>query len=457
MAEAARRGRFTHVGVDPRPRPRPDWIDGGLADDVEWRIEWVKLYEGLDLAHAYALTGDDRLPRRLGGPRRVVLRSGRRRTRRVRRDGPSRAELAVRLAALRARRRRSPGCVPVSPSGSHDGSPTTPSTCDSNLTPHRNHRTLELYALLLVGLSLPDERPRSGAVARSTLLGENLLTDVWPDGVHRECSTDYHCIVLRSFLGALANARAAGLELPDGYVDRVSLALDFALHVQRPDGLTPSFSDGDIVDFRRLLALGAELLDRDRTCAGWPRAARRERHRRDRRRDFPVGGYCTLRSGWGDGVRGLRRRALLLIDCRPDRRRRPRPLRPAVGRAVRGRPLAGRRPGSLHVRRRTTVATLVQGHGGAQHRHRRRPRPDAVSSRRAEGRHVARPARSPRVADPTSTPSRPRSPARSTRSCTPGACCFRNASTGSCTTTCAATASIATKRDGTFRARPTGT
>ncbi|HEX3089031.1 MAG TPA: hypothetical protein VHQ23_10270, partial [Ilumatobacteraceae bacterium] len=58
IAEAARRGRFTHAGVELELGRTPDWLNGGLADDVEWRIEWVKLYEGLDLAHAYALTGE---------------------------------------------------------------------------------------------------------------------------------------------------------------------------------------------------------------------------------------------------------------------------------------------------------------------------------------------------------------------------------------------------------------
>ena len=37
----------------------PDWLAGGLDADVEWRAEWVKANEGLDLAHAYAVTGDD--------------------------------------------------------------------------------------------------------------------------------------------------------------------------------------------------------------------------------------------------------------------------------------------------------------------------------------------------------------------------------------------------------------
>ena len=57
VAEAARLGRFTHAGVELELGRTPDWIAGGLDDDDEWRIEWVKLYEGLDLAHAYTITG----------------------------------------------------------------------------------------------------------------------------------------------------------------------------------------------------------------------------------------------------------------------------------------------------------------------------------------------------------------------------------------------------------------
>ncbi len=60
VAAAAVAGRFTHNAVTLDLGPEPDWIAGGLAGDVEWRTEWVKANEGLDLAHAYASTGDDR-------------------------------------------------------------------------------------------------------------------------------------------------------------------------------------------------------------------------------------------------------------------------------------------------------------------------------------------------------------------------------------------------------------
>jgi hypothetical protein len=57
VAEAAVAGHFTHNAVTLALGPEPDWIGGGLGGDVEWRTEWVKANEGLDLAHAYALSG----------------------------------------------------------------------------------------------------------------------------------------------------------------------------------------------------------------------------------------------------------------------------------------------------------------------------------------------------------------------------------------------------------------
>jgi hypothetical protein len=296
LAEAARRGRFTHAGVELSLGRAPDWINDGLDDDEEWRIEWVKLYEGLDLAHAFTVTADpdylatwedlvgafcaqvpvghdksDVSARRLQNWLYAWRRFA---------DAPHFDGLRPGLAERLTER--------ILDDAEH---------LRDHLTAERNHRTLELYALLIVGLALPDA---DAELARFALdeLGRNLLTDVWSDGVHRECSTDYHCIALRSYLGAIANARAAEITLPDGYLDRVSLALDFALHMQRPDGTIPSFSDGDPGDFRRLLAFGAQLLGRD--DLRWAATLGAEGSAPDALDvTFPVGGYLTSRSGWG--------------------------------------------------------------------------------------------------------------------------------------------------------------
>jgi hypothetical protein len=167
---------------------------------------------------------------------------------------------------------------------------------------------------------------------------------VWADGVHRECSTDYHCIVLRSFLGALANARAADLDLPTA-TSTACRWRSTSRDIQRPDGLTPSFSDGDIVDFRQLLprrrvarprrsALGATGGE-----AGTPlrHLSTRRPHRR----------YLTARSGWGEASTSYGDERFMLMDAGPIGDGGT-ATRPVVGRAVRQRPFVGCRSGSLH-------------------------------------------------------------------------------------------------------------
>ena len=131
------------------------------------------------------------------------------------------------------------------------------------LTPERNHRTLELYALFIAALALPEIDP-DGALLGFAVGGlhENLLADVLPDGVHRERSTHYHMIPLRTFLGARENARRFGLALPPGYDERLTRACDFALHCHRPDGEIPALSDADGGSYLDLLALAADLLAR---------------------------------------------------------------------------------------------------------------------------------------------------------------------------------------------------
>ena len=314
VADAARRGRFTHAGVELELGRTPDWVDGGLADDVEWRIEWVKLYEGLDLAHAYTITGEadhlaawedlieafcdqvavgtdpsDVTARRLQNWLYAWQRFA---------EAPHFTGLRPGLAERLAER--------IAEDADH---------LRCHLTAHRNHRTLELYALLIVGLALPDDLDEMARFALEELW-HNLSTDVWTDGVHRECSTDYHCIALRSFLGAIANARAVGLDLPDGYIQRVSLALDFAMHIQRPDGMTPSFSDGDTGDFRELLMYGADLLGRD--DLRWV-ATGGDEGAPPARLDvtFPVGGYIAARSGWGAGPTAYGDERFMLMDAGP--------------------------------------------------------------------------------------------------------------------------------------------
>ena len=266
-----------------------------------------------------------------------------------------------------------------------------------HLTAERNHRTLEIYALLLVALAFDDS---DGARSALDLLAANAATDIWADGVQRECSTDYHLIVLRSLLGGIANARRFGLDVPPRAAARrrAGLRLRAARAAAgRADPGTVRRRPGRLPDRARAR----------RRAAGPPRPAlgRHRRHRRHaaraHRRELPgrrllhptqrLGHRPPVRAG---AVAGPRRR--------PARRRRPRALRPAVGGGRRGRPAARRRPRPLHLRRRRPgrLAALVQGHRRAQHGLRGRAGPDAVPAGQAGQEQARLDRRAGRPVDP---------------------------------------------------------
>ena len=315
VADDACRHVFTHCALTLDLSDCVDW-SANQCDDEEWRIEWVKMYEGLNLAHAFAMTGDARylntwqdLVHRFCDQVPVGQDSSDVSARRVQNwiyawcrfaDAPAFRGLRPGLAQ-RLRER-------ISLDADH---------IRHHLTAERNHRTLELYALFIVALALPHTDP-CGELAQSSLteLGANLQIDVWPDGVHRECSTDYHHIVLRSFVGVVANASRFGLVLPNGFRERLHRACDFALHVQRPDGTTPSLSDGDVGAFSELLTMAGDVLDRpDLTWAGSS-----GRHGIAPRRldaTFSTGGYVTQRSGWGASNTPYADERFLVLDCGP--------------------------------------------------------------------------------------------------------------------------------------------
>jgi hypothetical protein len=314
VAEAVCAGRFTHAGLTLDLGVEPDWTTRALPPDEEWRIEWSKFYYGLDLAHAYRETCDEKYPRAWERLVRswieqvpVGFDSSDVSARRVQnwiyawdlfasasraarfRDGFEEkllASLVEQVAHLRA-----------------------------HLTPERNHRTLELYALFIAALSLP-QLDADGALLDFAIaeLHRNLLTDVRPDGVHREHSTHYHMLVLRSFLGARENARRYSLTFPAGFDAHLERACDFAMHSHRPDGSIPALSDSDTGTYVDLLALAADLFDRPdylyvvtSGAQGTP-----PKHRNA---SFHGGGYFIQRSPWEKDGESFRDARFLVFDA----------------------------------------------------------------------------------------------------------------------------------------------
>ena len=131
-----------------------------------------------------------------------------------------------------------------------------------NLHTARNHRTLELYAVLLVALSFP-ELSESDAWRELAIqeLEKNALTDFRSDGGHCEQSTHYHCLVLTNFLNAVCLMQAHGLHCPISLRARLALAVRFAAAIHRPDGEIAAFSDADGGNYRNLIERGHQLLN----------------------------------------------------------------------------------------------------------------------------------------------------------------------------------------------------
>lgn len=186
----------------------------------------------------------------------------------------------------------------------------------THLTPSRNHRTLELLALFMVAVALPEIEHSStwAAFAQEAFLA-NLRSDLRADGVHCEQSTDYHHIVLRNALYFRRLAAANGHAIPAEFDTLLRRALDFALHIHRPDGIIPSLSDGDSASFLSLLAEGAEIFQ-DETYRWAATQGRAGRAPAERLKAFPAGGYYVIRSGWGETTPFAAERHLV-FDCGP--------------------------------------------------------------------------------------------------------------------------------------------
>jgi hypothetical protein len=312
VAERVCRGQFHHQGVTLDLGVEPDWLGAALPPDREWRLEWVKFYYGLDLAWAFRETGEPRFQETWERLVRSWIRQvpnsidpsdvvGRRIQNWIyawsgftagdRFEGLSGDTANVVLESLGAQ---------VTHLRAH-------------LTRERNHRTLELYALFIAALALPVLDPDGVLLAFAVEeLQSNLLQDIGRDGVHRERSTHYHHVVLRSFLGARENARRFGLRFPAEFDERLARACDFSLHVHRPDGTIPALSDSDSGSYLDLLALAGDLLSRSEPVRG---ASGSEQVRTSA--SFPIGGYFVQRSGRDRELASSGGERFLLFDCGP--------------------------------------------------------------------------------------------------------------------------------------------
>jgi len=187
----------------------------------------------------------------------------------------------------------------------------------TNLTAARNHRTLELYTIFLAAVVFPEMRRaafwREFALAR---IADNVRSDLLPDGVQCELSTDYHQLVLKNYLNVRRLAALNDIPVPADMDAAIVRALEFSLHAHKPDGIVPSLSDGDARSFLELLAQGAELYARDdlRYAAT---AGREGTPPAQRVAHFAASGYTIVRSHWGEAGQPFADAHYLIFDCGP--------------------------------------------------------------------------------------------------------------------------------------------
>ena len=318
VAEAIRAGRFTHAGITRELGTEPDWLGADLPPDDEWRIEWNKFYYGLDLAHAFVETGDPSFLNTWEGLvgswiRQVPVGSDASDVAARRMQNWTYAW--VRLASSPAFPGLKRGLdVSVLASMSEHVE-----FVRHGLTPEpfRNHRILEIYALFVVALAFPSLDPDSDLVDFTISELHTILTEGFrSDGVHRENSTHYHLVALRSLVGARENARRFSLSLPDGFDPLLERACEFALHCHRPDGLVPALSDADVASYPEVLRLAGSLLDRSDFIYVATRGAD-GRPPSNNSASFPDAGYFFHRSGWGDEGGRYSDERFLVFDCGP--------------------------------------------------------------------------------------------------------------------------------------------
>jgi hypothetical protein len=316
LAEQICAGQFTHAGITLTLGTKPDWLTSAFPDDAEWHIEWSKFYYGLDLAAAFNETGD---PKFLYTWENLV------------RSWIEQVPVDIDPSDVTGRRLQNWiyawnrfASTPAFPGFSEEFAEQLVDSIAAqvqylrlNLAAERNHRTLELYALFITALALPELDDRGELLAFSIReLHSNLLADIRHDGVHREHSTHYHMVALRSFIGARINAQFFGLEFPDGFDQGLERACEFALHVHRPDGVIPALSDSDAGNHLDVLELAATIFSRSDFLYGATKG-KEGTPPSEKCVSFSSAGYFIQRSGWGENQTAFADERFLIFDCGP--------------------------------------------------------------------------------------------------------------------------------------------
>ncbi len=162
-----------------------------------------------------------------------------------------------------------------------------------------NWTTMEMNGLALVGLAFPEFRQADDwANYAMKVMEEEILRQVYPDGVQTELSTKTQWVALRRFESVAENFRKVNRPVKDRYMHRLEEMYHYLAYSMRPDGHQPLNNDSDREDLRPRVLRAAQNFHRPdwewiasngalgEPPAGLPSVV------------FPWAGLHVMRSGW---------------------------------------------------------------------------------------------------------------------------------------------------------------
>ena len=166
-----------------------------------------------------------------------------------------------------------------------------------------NHGVAQAYALFVLGVvfsqhSLGVEWINLGMTRLEAQMEENVSSE----GVHREHSPYYHFFVFRHFGYAYYLGESQGIKFSSAFIRRLQDMLRSGVHFVKPNGSMWAFGDTSIsspVLFEEME--GKDLLIQPANELLYCLSKGREGRMPDNSSVlFPNGGFCSLRSGWGN-------------------------------------------------------------------------------------------------------------------------------------------------------------